>query len=171
MEQQNYLEYSEPYDTISNGHRIAIKTEISIIKDLFFVEYIEPILVVKRNKRKKKYDISNAEILIYKIDETKEFIHNIKNYLEKNNIDSMVNKESIINKESIANEKESMENDNSINNEVENMENEDSIKENMENEEDSINNEVENIEENIINELLNNIIKKIEIQELVAKFI
>ena len=77
MEQQNYLEYSEPYDTISNGHRIAIKTEISIIKDLFFVEYIEPILVVKRNKRKKKYDISNAEILIYKIDETQEFIHNI----------------------------------------------------------------------------------------------
>ena len=78
-----WIEYTDDYDTIPSEHRIAIKTPCSTIYDVFFIEYVEPVIVVKKNKRKKKYDISNSTILLYYIDETKEIIDNVNKFIEK----------------------------------------------------------------------------------------
>lgn len=83
---ENYKEYSDNIDTIPIGHRVGIKTKTSFINDLFFEEYVEPIIVVKKDKKNKKYDISNASLYIYHIDETKEFINNVKKMVDDDNI-------------------------------------------------------------------------------------
>ena len=88
-----YKEITENIDTIPIGHRIGLKTGDHFIPDLFFEEYIEPIIVVKKNKKKKKYDISNAIIYIYYIDETKEFIYEVKKFVEGDSI--IINKKNI----------------------------------------------------------------------------
>ena len=61
---QDYIESNDNFETISIGHRIAIKTSAKIIKNLFFQEYIEPILVVKNNRKIKKYDIKTSLLII-----------------------------------------------------------------------------------------------------------
>ena len=78
---ENYNLITEDIDIINNGRRLGIKTDKKFIPNLFFVEYIEPILVVIVNKKKKKYDISNCDLYIYKIDETKTFIEGVSNYI------------------------------------------------------------------------------------------
>lgn len=89
-----YKELNENIDTVPIGHRIGLKTGDHFISDLFFEEYVDPVIVVKKNKKKKKYDISNAIIYIYHIDETKEFIYSVKKFVEGDDI--LINRPNII---------------------------------------------------------------------------
>ena len=151
---RDYINISENIDTISIGHRVAIKTSTNIIYDLFFEEYIEPIIVVKRNRRIKKYDISNSELFIFKKDETKEFIMGIKDNIDNINLNDKLN----INNKSV-NDTET------ININYKKCVTPEKIdKKNI----DKVNNIKSDIR--IVREIINSILEKIEIMEIIKRF-
>tara|TARA_Y100000389_G_C17459930_1_gene520927 strand:- start:23 stop:565 length:543 start_codon:yes stop_codon:yes gene_type:complete len=176
-----YNLFTELIDTIPIGHRIGLKTDTTFIGDLLFEEYIEPIIVVKKEKKKKKYDISNAELYIYHIDETKEFIHDIKKIVDDDQFkfvkkvveDDHFSFNTFSNNNTLSKQVDNTPKKEENNNNYDIKKDSYDIKKKLNIKKKEIN--TKNVDDNlsdmdIINDIINKIIEKIEIKQIVEKY-